>query len=70
MTKLEKDLVARIDRLEREVRELQARPVFVPQPYPVITPAQPLVPWGGTPAPMSWPSITCGTTGGASSLLT
>jgi hypothetical protein len=37
-----KEAVARIEELERRVRDLEARPVFMPVPYPMM------------PAPPTW----------------
>ena len=66
-----KQAVARIEELEKRVRELEARPIFipVPQPYPVPSPiypmpCQPIPYWQqpiiGTPViPLPWGTITC-----------
>lgn len=54
------ELLARIVELERQVRELQARPVFVPAPPLVGDP----FPWAAPTAP-TWPYIvTCETATG------
>lgn len=53
-------LIDRIGELERRIRELEARPVYIPQPIyvqPVVvpTPAPPYV-----PPPYPWYVTTCG----------
>ncbi len=56
MTK--KELLARLDELERRIRDLEARPVYVPVPY-APPPWQPL-PWAPVAqfAPTAWPCPT------------
>jgi hypothetical protein len=51
------DLDARLAELEKRVRDLEARPVYVPVPcYPAPSPYRP--PWESP-----WYFQTCGTTG-------
>ena len=50
-----KDAVARIEELEKRIRDLEARPIFVPLPYPVPAyPQSPMwpQPYFGTPMPL------------------
>ena len=56
------DLLKRIDELERRVRDLEARPVYVPVPY---YPLQPTTPIGPLPYRAPWEQpwyVTCGST--------
>lgn len=53
----QKELLKRIEGLEARIRQLEARPVYVPYAVPQL-PAQPAVgPWGW------WESPICGGTG-------
>lgn len=45
------DLLKRIEALEQQVRELQARPVLIPQPFPVPVPLYPSWPLPVYPLP-------------------
>jgi hypothetical protein len=52
------ELLKRIEELEQRVRSLEARPVYVPMPYPIspapVYPTYPQNPW------WSYPIVTCG----------
>lgn len=46
MSERENELLKRVEQLERQVAELQARPVYVPMPYPVpVAPLPPALPY-------------------------
>lgn len=47
-------LKERVEELERRVRELEARPVYVP--YPIVVPSVPSIPWWQQPTtiPGQW----------------
>jgi hypothetical protein len=53
-----------IEKLEARIRDLEARPQFVPMPYPVYVPPQPMyvnpvvIPY--LPPSYPWYTITCG----------
>lgn len=53
----------RLDQLEKRIRELEARPVYVPVPYPALPdymmPAQPwVITYEGTGRPVKTPTFT------------
>lgn len=57
-----KDLQRRIEELEKQVRELQARPVYIPVYTPPVLP-QPYYPQPWQPYPWyQLPTVTCGGT--------
>lgn len=58
MTKLEE----RVAELEKQVRELQARPVYYPAPYPVPY-YPPMNPYPNWQLPQIWCGSTSGSTG-------
>lgn len=53
------DLVKRIEELERQVRELQARPVYIP----VAVPMPNVQPWAPAPSWPAFPNVWCTTDG-------
>lgn len=62
-----RDLAARLDELERRVRELEAQPLPMQAPVIVSPPTYaPYIPWWQTTTapsyPFTYPVITCGTT--------
>jgi hypothetical protein len=49
-----KELLEKIERLEKKVEELQREPTYIPQPYPAY-PQQPIMPtW-----PRTYPGLWC-----------
>ena len=50
-------LEKRLDELERRVRDLEVRPVYIPAPYYV--PSYPFPPYGPGPAYPMYPIVTC-----------
>lgn len=62
--KTTEDLLKRIEELEQRIRSLEARPVYLPMPYPVAVPLQgPVIPrpplWNPPPGPLDPYRITC-----------